>query len=87
MNTSYEKNKSLKDIETKFKKYPRTNKNRFIIHIIDLFHKLVIRIDPHPPPNKIGTNVSGWHFLLTWRQIWPPMVIFSPYCLIYSSSS
>ena len=38
MNISYEKSKSLKDIETKFKKYPRTKKNRSIIHIIDLFH-------------------------------------------------
>ena len=53
MNTSYEKNKSLKDIETKFKKYPRTKKNRFIRYIINLFHKLVNRLYPHPPPNGI----------------------------------
>lgn len=48
MNMSYEKNKSLKDIETKFKKYSRTKKNRFIRYIINLFHKLVNRLYVHP---------------------------------------
>ena len=43
MNISYEKNKSLKDIETKFKKYPRTKKNRFTRYLINLFHTSDIR--------------------------------------------
>ena len=50
MNIAYKKSKSLKDIETKFKKYPRTNKNRFTRNLINLLYLL----NPHTPLQMVS---------------------------------
>ena len=49
MNISYEKNKLLKDIETK---YPRTNKNRFTRNLLNLLYLL----NPHTPLQMVSEH-------------------------------
>ena len=54
MNISYEKSKLLKDIETKFKKYPRTNKNRFTRNLINLLDLL----NPRTPLQMVSEGAD-----------------------------